>query len=236
MRAHTGWVLVEDFSVITACIAVMSLVDHAIIKRFVFPSDESGRWFLLHAVVNAVVVTMCAGDAWVAVTDPIHSAVGDYNLWTVYIIAAVHIYHMVGYSNLTVQDWVHHLVFASVICLAGLVFTVGPGLGLIAFFVCGLPGGLDYFMLALVKLGKMRLNTEKRWNARIMVWLRAPGCIVTANCFYVTCLYGPRALTNVEFAAAIGVALLCFVNGQYYMQRVVGNAYQKDSQMKLTGC
>ena len=54
--------------------------------------------------------------------------------------------------------------------------------------------------------------------------------------FYVAILYGPRKVTGSEMVAAILAAVLCFVNGQYYMQKVVGNAYEKDGQIKKTGC
>ena len=34
-------------------------------------------------------------------------------------------------------------------------------MNLVAFFMCGLPGGLDYIMLALVKLGRLDPLAEK---------------------------------------------------------------------------
>jgi hypothetical protein len=38
------------------------------------------------------------------------------------------------------------------------------------FFICGLPGGLDYFLLSLVKLGLIDKIVEKRAN----LWLQVP--------------------------------------------------------------
>ena len=46
-----------------------------------------------------------------------------------------------------------------------------------AFWASGLPGGIDYLLLVLVKLGYMKSLTEKAYNVRLQTWLRAPGCL-----------------------------------------------------------
>ena len=51
----------------------------------------------------------------------------------------------------TMDDYFHHFVFGGVICTLGLYQPVGPLQNAVGFFICGLPGGLDYLMLALVK-------------------------------------------------------------------------------------
>jgi hypothetical protein len=43
---------------------------------------------------------------------------------------------------------------------------------MLAFFLSGLPGGLDYAMLAMVKHGYLSIEAEKRYNARVMVRTR----------------------------------------------------------------
>ena len=93
-------------------------------------------------------------------------------------MGAVHAYHLLAFKDLTLDDWVHHLVFGGTICFVGLVFNSGPLLSVLAFFLSGLPGGLDYLMLTLVKHELMERLTEKRWNARINVWIRSPGTMV----------------------------------------------------------
>jgi hypothetical protein len=45
----------------------------------------------------------------------------------------------------------------------------GPLLGHGAFFASGLPGGLDYIMLVMVKKGWLASIAEKRINTHIMV-------------------------------------------------------------------
>jgi len=48
------------------------------------------------------------------------------------------------------------------------------------FFTCGLPGGIDYFMMYLVSIGKLEYMTEKRWNTRLNTWIRATGIMYGA--------------------------------------------------------
>lgn len=50
-------------------------------------------------------------------------------------------------------------------------YAVQPGAFLAhgAFFASGLPGGIDYLMLVLVKAGYIESITEKRWNDSIQV-------------------------------------------------------------------
>lgn len=91
----------------------------------------------------------------------------------------------------------------------------------------GLPGGLDYAMLALEKHGMMERQTEKKWNARINVWIRAPGLSYVSFTIYTSMLYFPIEITVAQWVAATIVFALCILNGQYYMQKVVENTARK---------
>ena len=85
-----------------------------------------------------------------------------------------------------------------------------------------------YAMLALVKLRRMSPFTEKVWNARINVWFRSPGLLLAAFC----CMMGrfshfapETTKARVPAWVVLTNALLCVLNGQYYMQVVVGNTF-----------
>ena len=45
------------------------------------------------------------------------------------------------------------------------------------FFVCGLPGGLDYVLLSLMKFGAIEKITEKRYNMWLQTGIRWPGVL-----------------------------------------------------------
>ncbi len=83
-------------------------------------------------------------------------------------------------------------------------------------------------MLALVKYGVMHPLTEKRWNARVNVWIRSPGCLFCAFTFYICWTYRGDALSLFQSVMTVFISRLVMLNGQYYMQVVVGNTHRKD--------
>ena len=66
------------------------------------------------------------------------------------------------------DDWFHHLTFAFSLCGMSLVWDHGCLESWLIFFICGAPGGIDYFWLGLVKEGKIKKIDEKRWNAKVL--------------------------------------------------------------------
>lgn len=138
----------------------------------------------MHAIGNAFVVIFGLRDVITSFSDPFASGKGDYNLVPFYFIVAVHAYHMIAFKNLTTDDYVHHIVFGGIICTFGFLDSWGPVQNVVAFFLSGLPGGLIYCNLVMVKHNLMDYVTEKKWSARINVWLRAPGTLFGAFMLY----------------------------------------------------
>jgi len=68
-------------------------------------------------------------------------------------------------------------------------------------------------------------QVEKVWNARINVWLRSPGLLLSS---YAVLLAHQRTRVRVSppWVVALTVALAT-LNGQYYMQKVVANTAVK---------
>jgi hypothetical protein len=84
------------------------------------------------------------------------------------------------------------------------------------FFTTGLPGGIDYTLLALVKNGYMDRKIEKRVNTFLNVWIRSPGCVAVAA-------LGLAHPPSENTLAPVISGLLTFWNGQYFMHQVVEN-------------
>ena len=197
-------------------ILFLGLFDLIFAMRF-----SAARWYWIHAFGNVVVALTALPDLWTTMRDPVNSLSGGGLDIPNFFISAIHIYHCC-FFKCTKADWVHHLVFAGIICPMGLFLDSGPVANAIAFFICGLPGGLDYIMLAFVKHNWMSRLREKVWNARINVWLRSTGLAFCATTLYVASISGNSHAP--AWAAALGSAL-CLLNGQYYMQVVVGNTF-----------
>ena len=106
------------------------------------------------------------------------SLFGTASRWPLTIVNSVHLYHMVAFRDLTSADYFHHLLFIPTIGLTGQLLPWGALGNWQAFFISGLPGGLDYFMLFLIKEGKMDKMKEKHYNANLNIWCRMPGILV----------------------------------------------------------
>lgn len=100
------------------------------------------------------------------------------------------------------------------------------------FFLSGLPGGLSYCMLVLVKEGAMSKLTEKRWNMRFQSWLRAPSMSMYLFACGQMARFRDQPLPYPHFVLAI-VALLHFVNGVHYTSMAV-ETWARHDQMRVT--
>ena len=98
--------------------------------------------------------------------------------------------------------------------------TGGVASNLGAFFLTGLPGGLDYILLVLVKQGFMDRMTEKRWCANINVWLRGPSMSIYLFLGFQA-WYAQTFLLH--WSVLIVVVALHFYNGQYYCEQAVAS-------------
>lgn len=215
------------------------LVDYTICAALC--KDAGGRWFLLHALGNLVVAVMSLPDIifWFKDTSAAMSVAYCKTLpfpgcsdWPTCLIISMHVYHMISFK-LSADDLFHHLLFVPLIGGVNFAYPWGVSGNILSFFISGLPGGIDYLMLAAVKTGHLDSYTEKRINCSINTWIRGPG--ITTFVIIVTGAWlHPPPETQPEdlmpawlFFTTVG---LIFFNGQFYAQRVIGNYYIKKAQ------
>lgn len=226
--AGTSWAA-ERINLVLSALGAMVVLDLAVSALLAGRggSSDAIRWYLIHACGNFVVALASVADTWTTLCYPALCFSGPYALLPCALIPAIHVYHMIAF-RCTSSDLFHHLLFAGLISPMGLFFETGPVQNAVAFFICGLPGGVDYLMLALVKFGKMRPLDEKRVNTRINVWVRSPGLVLSAFCVLLGRfdVHAPAAVQErvPAWVALVGAALVA-MNGQYYMQVVVGNTF-----------
>eukprot|EP00039_Didymoeca_costata_P007844 m.104579 g.104579 ORF g.104579 m.104579 type:complete len:259 (+) comp13847_c0_seq2:145-921(+) len=189
-------------------------------------ANSKARWFALHGIVNLILAADCMPDVWTMLHNPVGSMHHNkhYSLWPAYLSATLHAYHMImpWWRPLLLSDYFHHLCFAGCLGSAQLSYRWGPGSNLFMFFVCGLPGGIDYIMLSLVKQGHMASIDEKRYNSFINTWIRAPGCTACAFCIYACWVVGASSPEIPDIVIWMCI-LLCYSNGQYYGARVIAS-------------
>ena len=93
------------------------------------------------------------------------------------------------------------------------------------FWLSGVPGGIDYFSLVLVKLGKLDGMTQKRNCAAINIWMRGPFLTISGFVIYLNYVYhGNETGTGYPpVLVSACIAFLCYFNGQYYTKQSVAN-------------
>jgi hypothetical protein len=177
-----------------------------------------GVYYLIHAIHNAAIVYM-------TIPDVIHTWIGVHgkqNMTALELVFALHFYHVFLYRHkFRVDDWLHHILMIGIALPIGGYFASGSLLGYSLFFTTGLPGGIDYALLFLVRNNLLSRKKEKTINAWLKVWIRSPGCASAAG--YAICYAYLSAPYSPAWWAAIVTAVLNYWNGQYFMRQVVEN-------------
>jgi hypothetical protein len=179
--------------------------------------DKSPRWFLVHFFGNMVITGYALPDVLHALQYPLEALGGSYAIEPTIIAIILHIYHLLFYTDVSWDDIVHHFGFVATLGSVALVWSWGPASNMMLFFMCGLPGGLDYLLLALVKLKFINSITEKWINTYINLYIRSPGILLTAFLLFVN-MFAVHGIPIYIVCGTLG--LMCF-NAQYYLGRVI---------------
>jgi hypothetical protein len=152
-----------------------------------FLDNRKAAFFLNHTFHNAIIVYLTYNDTINTFINPLESMEGSYSLMPTYMHMGFHIAHMCcEYKNLMLIDWIHHVCSSCLIGIFNLTYMLGPIVNHGIFFATGLPGGIDYFLLFLVKIGKIRSFTEKWINRYLNLYCRMPGLLIWTG-FIITC-------------------------------------------------
>ena len=189
---------------------------------------DSTRWFFMHFIINTMTTYYSYYDLTLCFSK--YDICYKYN-WTLYtynvfwLALTLHIYHMIFFS-ISINDFIHHFlmcIIAGSFCYYSKSLLCSCAL----FFVNGLPGTIDYFLLWLTKINKLDKLIEKKIYVYISVWLRSPGCIIVS--FLGLCGLNDH-LNNMEYFILICKVIplvLLYWNGQYYMMITCRDNYKK---------
>ena len=147
---------------------------------------ENTKWYFNHALMNCHMVFTTVEDSVKLLKCSenchkikptggfIYSLTGYENIELIMVtnMLILHGYHMLLFENLRAIDYIHHVVMMIVLML-GYIMNVGIYMSYFLFFICGLPGMIDYGMLAI---GHNR-REEKRINSYLNNYIRSPGII-----------------------------------------------------------
>ena len=123
-------------------------------------------------------------------------------------------------GRLTKADYFHHLLFIPTIGIPGQLFSWGALGNFQAFFISGLPGGIDYMLLGFCKLGMLSPITEKRVNANLNIWIRVPGVLTST---FLLCMALKSESHNVPLWALMLQLFLPPYNCLYFAKQSIAN-------------
>ena len=122
-------------------------------RMVLVPLKLKGRYFILHAAGNAIAVVLTWNGMVRTLLDPVHAAEGDVQIFGYCVVVAIHLYHVLAFRPLPQVEWVHHVLMIGGVGPVVFYYARGAIIDYCSFFLSGLPGGIDYVMLALVKNG-----------------------------------------------------------------------------------
>jgi hypothetical protein len=173
------------------------------------------KWVAIHCLVNAVLTGLTANDAWSHLVEPLnpHGTTGVFPLLLMFLL---HVYHALCYPCGPL-DYTHHLVMCSLLTVP--IYTAQPDFiaytNYVTFFICGLPGGIDYALMYLVYTDRLAAQTEKRINSWLNMYLRAPGILSAAFLAWIRWTAG-----DLSTAYALPTVVILGWNAQYFSRAV----------------
>ena len=185
-----------------------------------------GKYYLVHFLNNMYIVYLCLPDVYFSYFHFNDFIKYPSNYEAAIITFAIHFYHTIIYWNkLRYDDLLHHILMILVALPISFLAKTGSLLGHSLFYTTGLPGGIDYLMLVLVRNGIINKLTEKKVNNYLNLWIRCPGCIAHGT----LTLVGYNMVKDIEcisiycFYYYVITGLIVFWNGIYFMNQVVVN-------------
>ena len=209
----------------------------AVIDRTIAVSGYQKPYFAVHVLHNMAIVATTASDVLVSFADFGNLTDRPVTWSAVYMCYALHLYHCLLYWRaFRMDDWLHHGLMIGVALPLGSTVPAGPLMGMNLFFTTGLPGGVSYALLFAEKNGWISQTVSRRWNARMNLWIRSPGCVAMATLTLAMLLSQSLSLSQVkvttwEKAVTVATTGLTVWNGQYFMEQVVtANALTNTSE------
>jgi hypothetical protein len=176
-------------------------------------NNKNRRWYLVHAIANTFVVYYGINNLVECFKDPFLIMKEKYskNTFLLDFVVALHLYHIINsYKNLRLIDWIHHLVSCILVGYSSLLVCNEKMINYILFFICGLPGGIDYYLLSLEKYNIINKLFEKKINIYLHMCIRLPGILFGAFIVYLNLIYNPYK--NYNYCENIILLLIMILN------------------------
>jgi len=221
--------VVDHLIQIILILAVIASFDTVV--RYYTWTSAGARWFFLHSVANWAIAAMSLEDLIYVTKHPLCAMLAPVATWKPSQLAfALHVYHLLAFTKLRAEDIRHHVLFCGFFGVFNFTMDWGPVQNTLLFFISGLPGAMDYILLAAVKEGKFDTMREKYINSNINVWLRMPGLVFTGVVLW-SCGAMGQIKSPYMWIPSIVCTILAIGNGVHYMAQIHENYHRKDAEV-----
>ena len=188
-------------------------------------------YFMMHVLLNTYIVSITYHNFITFILNPFSNLLiyDYYSVKSACVIIGFHIYHYLA-DDLDVETKIHHVVTVFLTGAASLMVPTGISVAAINFIMCGLPGGIDYFLLVLCKYKLISKLTEKSINRWLNLLIRMP-FMMLCDWYIILNLYHGNITLRVYIWTIIGCKLM-LINSIYYCNKTVGNYHVRFQQHK----
>ena len=133
-------------------IFLASLFGFCALDSLITKFNWNGVYYFIHFIHNGLIVMSTFNDVINTFTNFKQLEIYDTNIVSVQLCFALHFYHLLYYwRKFLFEDWLHHGLMIGIALPLGVYLPSSTLLGFSLFFTTGLPGGIDYFLLFLVR-------------------------------------------------------------------------------------
>eukprot|EP01060_Flectonema_neradi_P032447 TRINITY_DN515_c0_g1_i1.p1 TRINITY_DN515_c0_g1~~TRINITY_DN515_c0_g1_i1.p1 ORF type:complete len:309 (+),score=35.22 TRINITY_DN515_c0_g1_i1:42-968(+) len=206
---------------------ISGLLGLLLVLHVLFLRHTRSPYYIAHIIVNFVICVIAFKDLVFMLTDTANALrITKVDSWAMDVCNALHFYHVFAFTDLRFVDYLHHVIMVFFCMPLFYVAEYGPIANYNMFFVSGLPGGIDYIMLYLVRSKKLRKIQEKRWNTSINIWIRGPFLLGSVFFSHVQMMMLWEELTRSQIVCRVICQIVQFWNAMYFTESVVGDYYR----------
>ena len=206
-----------------------------IFMDYMLGEKVQGKYYLIHSLNNMIIVYLTLPSLIYTYTNFLTFYEFKSDINSVILTYSLHLYHIIIYfKKLRFDDWLHHILMCGIALPLSIFSNGGSLLGHSLFFLTGLPGGIDYFLIFLNRNNLLKRITEKRINSFLNLWLRCPGCIAhsTITILAYNTFDDIFAISWLQVISCWLTTILVYWNGIYFMNQVVENYALERNKLK----
>jgi hypothetical protein len=221
--------LFTSFLILSTCLGKKLLIKYKEKYKIKF-NINNALYFALHFIFNIYSVCYDYENIILTFNNPLIIRKTPNNLS--FYVFLFHLYHVILCGKkISYDEIIHH---ALVFILSPLLWIYYTNLCDFAiFFMSGLPGGITYLFLFLKNIGIIEGITEKYISKHLNMWVRAPGCIITAYLIYIN--YINNNFGDIYLLKTIAIYLSITFNlwnGMYFASTII-ESYKLNTLEKI---